>query len=165
MDGWDPSASTKNNRSPVHTASATLLCIDNTTGLPFDSRSFPIACGPGKANHNAVFQALKTSLKKLEEGNHLMWSHHHNRWTHVRSHVLAFLMDQPERRGSNNLLGGGSNLHALFGMSCNFAQLERSFAACDKCVRVAARYVDHGDFTAPMTFACRQCYSFLLTRR
>ncbi len=164
MDGWDPSASTKNNRSPVHTASATLLCIDNNTGLPFDARSFPIACGPGKANHNAVFQALKTSLNKLEEGNHLMWSHHHNRWTNVRSHVLAFLMDQPERRGSNNLLGGGSNLHALFGMSCNFAQLERSFAACDKCLRVASRYVDAGDFTTPMNFACRQCYSFLLTR-
>jgi hypothetical protein len=27
LDGWDPSASSKNNRSPVHTASATLLFI------------------------------------------------------------------------------------------------------------------------------------------
>ncbi len=110
MDGWDPSASTKNNRSPIHTASVTLLCIDNSTGLPFDARTFPIACGPGKANHNAVFEALETSPQKLDEGKCLMWLHHHHCWTTVRSHVLAFLMDQPERRGSNHLLGGGSTL-------------------------------------------------------
>jgi hypothetical protein len=164
MDGWDPSASTKNNRSPVHTASATLLCIDNNTGLPFDTRTLPIACSPGKVNHNAVFKALETSLNTLMESKHLLWSHHHHRWTTVRPHILALLMDQPERRGSNNLLGGGSTLHAMFGISCNFEQLERSFAACDKCLRVATRYLDTGNFVKPMSFACRQCYSFLLTR-
>lgn len=29
LDGWDPSASSKNNRTPIHTALATLLCVDN----------------------------------------------------------------------------------------------------------------------------------------
>jgi hypothetical protein len=55
LDGWDPSASLKNNRSPVHTSTVTLLCINNTTCLPFNARTFPIACGPGKEDHNCVF--------------------------------------------------------------------------------------------------------------
>jgi hypothetical protein len=64
LDGWDPSASSKNNRSPVHTASVTLLCIDNLTGVLLNTRRFPIAWGPGKADHNIIFQALCTSLDK-----------------------------------------------------------------------------------------------------
>ncbi len=164
LDGWDPSASSKNNRSPVHTASATIICVDNTTGQPFDVRTFPISCGPGKANHNAVFQALQTSLNTLADGTHKFWSNYHGNWTTVRCKVLALLMDQPERRGSTCLLGGNSKLHAMFGMSCNFQQLELSFAACPKCVRVADRYLDAGQFDESMHFACRQCYGFSFTR-
>ena len=96
LDGWDPSASSKNNRSPVHTASVTLLCIDNVTGMLFNTRTFPFACGPGKADHDLIFQALSSSLDQLVAGNDIIWSNHHSRWTTVRAHVVAFLMDQPE---------------------------------------------------------------------
>mgnify|MGYP000429540297 CR=1 FL=1 len=68
LDGWDPSASTKNNRTPVHTASATFLLMDNATGKLFDCRTYPIACGPGKVDHNAVFAAGRR--KSLNEGEH-----------------------------------------------------------------------------------------------
>ena len=140
-DGWDPSASTKNNRSRVHTVSATMLCIDNMTNQPFNARTFPIACGPGKNDHNSVFEALQLSLEKLSSGAHRVWSQHHHKWTTLQVHIHAFLMDQPERRGSNYLLGGNSKQHPLFGFSCNFQRLERPFAACRKCVTMATRYI------------------------
>jgi hypothetical protein len=164
LDGWDPSASSKNNRSPVHTSTVTLLCIDNTTGLPFNARTFPIACGPGKANHDAVFTALRSSLDALTASTNIVWSHHHGRWTTLRACLLAFLMDQPERRGSNCLLGGNSRYHGIFGVSCNFKHLERPFPACPKCLRVATRYLEAKNFKDPMEFACRLCYGFSLSR-
>jgi hypothetical protein len=46
LDGWDPSASSKNNRSPIHTASVTLLCIDNLTGVLFNPVPFPLPVVP-----------------------------------------------------------------------------------------------------------------------
>jgi hypothetical protein len=83
LDGWDPSASSKNNRSPIHTATVTLLCIDNLTGVPFNARTFPIACGPGKANHDTIFQALRISLRKVMAGDDIVWSDYHGCWTTI----------------------------------------------------------------------------------
>jgi hypothetical protein len=164
LDGWDPSASSKNNRSPVHTALVTLLCIDNLTGVLFNARTFPIACGSGKADHNIIYQALRTSLDKLTASEDIVWSNHHGRWITVQAHVIAFLMDQPERQGTNCHLGGNSKQHATFGVSCDFENLERRFSACPKCVRVANRYILDGEFAFPMVFSCRLCYSFSLSR-
>jgi hypothetical protein len=145
-NGWDPSASSKNNRSPIHTATVSLLCIDNVTGTLFNVRTFPIACGPGKADHNIIFQLLSASLDKLTESKDIVWSDHHGCWTTVGAHVIAFLMDQPERQGTNCLLGGNSKQHVMFGVSCNFENLERRFSACPKCVQVANRYLLSKDF-------------------
>jgi hypothetical protein len=73
-------------------------------------------------------------------------------------------MDQPKRRGTNCLLGGNSKQHVTFGVSCDFENLERTFLACPKCVRVANRYLERGEYASPMAFACRICYSFSLPR-
>jgi hypothetical protein len=88
LDGWDPSSSSKNNRSPIHTASVTLLCIDNLTEVLFNARTFPFACGPGKADHNIIFQALRHSLDKVQGSEDTVWSHHHGCWTTLRAHVI-----------------------------------------------------------------------------
>jgi hypothetical protein len=77
LDGWDPSASSKNNRSPIHTASVTVLCIDNLTGVLFNAPTFPFPCGPGKADHNIIFQALRHSLEKVQSSEDIVWSDHH----------------------------------------------------------------------------------------
>ena len=164
LDGWDPSASSKNNRSPVHTASATLLCIDNLTGKPFNSRTFPIACGPGKADHNSIFESLRISLDKLSHGKDIIWSHHHGQWTSIQVQVIAFLMDQPERRGSNSLLGGNSKQHAMFGVSCNFENLALPFSACPKCLATVTRYLNSGNFALQPQLECRLCYGFSMDR-
>jgi hypothetical protein len=73
-------------------------------------------------------------------------------------------MDQPEQRGTNCLLGGNSKQHVTFGVSCDFENLERKFSACPKCVRVANRYLERGEYASPMAFACRIYYSFSLPR-
>jgi hypothetical protein len=78
-----------------------MLCIDNVTESPFDARTFPIACGPGKADHNIILQALRSSLDKLQASEDIVRSNHHGCWTTLRAHVIAFLMDQSERRGTN----------------------------------------------------------------
>jgi hypothetical protein len=83
LNGWDPSASSKNNRSPIHTATVTLLCIDNLTGVPFNARTFPSICGPGKANHDTIFQALRISLRKVMAGDDIVWSAYHGRRTTI----------------------------------------------------------------------------------
>jgi hypothetical protein len=70
-------------------------------GVLFNARTFPFACGPGKADHNIIFQALRHSLDKAQASADTVWSHHHGCWTTLRAHVIAFLMDQPEQRGSN----------------------------------------------------------------
>ena len=94
-----------------------------------------------------------------------MWSDHHNKWTLLRVHVIAFLMDQPERRGSNCLLGGNSKQHPLFGVSCNFGNLERRFSACPECVQQSKSYLKRGLFDIVMEQStCRLCYGFSLSR-
>jgi hypothetical protein len=163
LDGWDPSASSKNNRSPIHTSTVTFLCIDNTTRLPFNARSFPIACGPGKANHDSVFKALRTSLDALTASTNIVWSHHHSKWTTLRACLIAILMDQPERRGSSCLLGGNAKQHGIFGVSCKFVNLERPFPACPECLGVATKYLLANNFKEPMVFSCCLCYGFSLS--
>ena len=146
------------------TVTATLLCIDNLTGKLFDSRTYPISCGPGKADHNVVFREIIKSIQLLSQEQPLLYFQHHRAWTSIRCHIIALLMDQPERRSSTNLLEGNSKQRAIFGLSCQFDQLEGNFAACPKCVCAVQRYMIVGTYLKPVVFACRQCYSFLLTR-
>jgi hypothetical protein len=73
-------------------------------------------------------------------------------------------VDQPERSGTNCLLGGISKQHVTFGVSCDFKSLEQKFSACPKCVRVANQYLEKGKYASPMAFACWICYSFSLPR-
>jgi hypothetical protein len=93
-----------------------------------------------------------------------VWSHFHGRWTTIRSQLIAFLMDQPERRGSTCLLGGGSKQHPLFSISCDFSELECYFDACSQCVHDAREYISQGVFVHPMGMECDQCYSYSLGR-
>ncbi len=93
-----------------------------------------------------------------------MWLHYHRQWTTVQCHIITFLMDQPERRTSNCLLGGNSKQHGMFGLSCNFEHLKRTFSACPKCLCAATRYRITGKFTHPVIYFCRQCYAFSLSQ-
>ena len=164
MDGWDPSASSKNNRTPIHTASATLLLIDNYSHLLFDCRTYPITCGPGKVDHNIIFDAITTSLANLTTSKHQMWSHYHNHCTTLRCHVIAMLMDQPEHRSSTCLLGGNGKQHPLFGVSCNFSELALPFTACSTCLAVANKFLSSQKFHDRIVFDCIDCYSYSLHR-
>jgi hypothetical protein len=137
--------------------------LTKTTRLPFNARTFPIACGWGKEDHNCVFKALRTNLDALTSSTNIVWSHHHSKWTTLRACLIAFLMDQPERRESNCLLRGNSKQHAIFGLSCKFDNLERPFPACHECLRVANRYLQANNFKDPMVLSCRRCYGFSIS--
>ena len=91
-----------------------------------------------------------------------MWLHHHQCWTAIRCQVIAFLMDQPERRGSTGLLGGNSKQHALFGVSCDFGNLTQPFAACPPCCVKAQIYFSLAKFALPIAYNCPNCHSYSL---
>jgi hypothetical protein len=62
------------------------------------------------------------------------------------------MMEQRECQGTSCLLGGKSKQHVMFGVSCNFRNLEHTFLACPKCVQVANRYLQSKEFGSPMSF-------------
>jgi len=164
LDGWDPSASSKNNRSPIHTALVTLLLLDNATHLCYNCWTYPISCGPGKVDHNSVFSALRGSLEQISSTPTHMFSHFHHGWTKVRTQVMALLMDQPERRQSTGLLGGNGKQHPLFGVSCNFMKLQKPFLACRQCLLEAKAYLATATYAQQMHLKCSHCYSYSLSR-
>lgn len=80
------------------------------------------------------------------------------------STLHASLMDQPEHRGGKCLLGGNSKQHAMFGYSCNFENLERTFSTCPKCLCKATLYLNLKKFDSQVLSSCCMCYEFSLDR-
>ena len=74
---------------------------------------------------------------------------------------MFVVQDQPERRSASGLLGGGSNLHALFGMSCDFNRLELPFKACFECENRVHQYIAAKNWAyPPLQNKCPHCLSW-----
>ena len=69
-----------------------------------------------------------------ETSNRVFSSRHHRSEVEVHTKVFFVVQDQPERRGASGLLGGGSRLHPVFGLSCDFSNLVLPFEACQDCI-------------------------------
>ena len=79
--------------------------------------------------------------------------------------ILFVVQDQPERRGASGLQGGNSKLHPLFGMSCDFLNLELPFQACSSCQKFLKNYLDAKDWSQPPSVGpCPHCLSWSLQR-
>jgi hypothetical protein len=64
--GWDPSTSTKSNRTPMHTETVTLVFVDVSNGEVVGVRTLPNMGGAGKSDHDSVFQLFKNDLVEFE---------------------------------------------------------------------------------------------------
>ena len=121
--------------------------------------------GPGKQNHESVFQKLKEDLISFEsEGSDRVFpSRHFHSDVEIYTSMLFVIQDQQERRPASGLLGGGSTLHIIFGISCDFKRLDRPFNACSNCQTRLHNYLAAADWTdPPMQNSCTQCISWSL---
>jgi hypothetical protein len=164
-DGWDPSTSTKSNRTPMHTGTITLVFVDVETGIVVGVATFPNMGGPGKINHEPAFQLFKDDLIEFEsEGSDRVFpSRHFSGDVEIFTSMLFVIQDQQERRPASGLLGGGSTLHIVFGISCDFKRLDRPFNACKQCSQRLRQYLAAADWTdPPNNERCSDCISWSL---
>jgi hypothetical protein len=165
-DGWDPSTGCKSNRYPMHTGTITMLFVDVEKGDVVGTATYPNIGGPGKIDHGPVFKMLKDDILEFEKGYQRIFSSRlHKGLVEVFTKILFIIQDQPERRNASCLLGGNSNLHVVFGLSCNFTRLERPFHACKECENRLFKYLAAKDWKYPPAMEdCLQCVSWSLDR-
>ena len=70
-------------------------------------------------------------------------------------------MDNPERRSMYGLLGGNSDIHSIFGNSCSFKNLEKSFGICPLCRNFLKTYATSKQWQCePPKPNCDVCHGF-----
>jgi hypothetical protein len=171
-DGWDPNRSNKGNRSPVWSATATLLFVElGIIDKPYLVVTELLAAGPGKHSHDQLFILLKAEKEGKWEDAHgqlksfTFFSKHHGCNANVFITLGFVLQDNPERRGAVGLLAGNSNNHGIFGVSCYFEQLEIPFEACAICHVQMVRYLQEQNFdTDCINWDCPHCLGWSLKK-
>jgi hypothetical protein len=159
-DGWNTSNGCKFNRSHMHTGTVTLFIVEVWSGDIVGIATYPNMGGPGKINHGPAFCRFQEDMADFEkeDSDRVLPSHHHSCNIKVYTKVMFVVQDQPERRGASGLLGGGSGLHPLFGMSCDFGRLELPFEACKECINHLEQYLEAKDWTRePLEGKCQHC--------
>ena len=163
FDGWDPSGSSKGNRSPVWSGTLTMVFLD-MLGNIVAVATYPFAAGPGKAGHDVIFQAILGDVRALQaplDGPLL-----HQRWHYSRAaqqmallygELFCIWQDQPARRQETNTLGGNSNNHAIFGVSCYVKHLRKPIPACMACRAATIAYLKLGDYSSALRPVCTAC--------
>jgi hypothetical protein len=162
FDGWDPNGSSKGNRNPVWSGTLTMVLVD-LQGRLVTVASYPFAAGPGKADHDVVFQNVLNDVRALQApldaGTSQRWFY--RRAAHHMALVYAELFciweDQPARRQETNTLGGNSLNHSIFGRSCFVKQLRKPIPACAACRTATSVYLAAGDYRHPLDTACSLC--------
>jgi hypothetical protein len=175
MDGYDPNLSTKSNRKGAWVGTNTLYFIDARSMRILWIETLLFASGPGKGatkeDHTCVMAKLvdEKRLHATDDGTLTSTTFtsrlHGLEQVQVYWQCVAFLLDNPERRGDFGLLGGGSNNHPYFGLSCYFNELEKPFAACNECRRSIAEYTERAEWERPVdSHLCGSCYSWSVDR-
>ena len=122
---------------------ANMWVLVMTVATPIDDRnrvqnSFPIAVGKKGDSHEAIYSKIAEALNKMKDPRtqkpfYVGWK---NKLVPCYFETLAWLGDQPERRGENKLMLGSSTYHARFGVSADHLSLYRSnrLQSCTQCI-------------------------------
>jgi hypothetical protein len=149
----------------MHTGTITLLFVDVDSKEVVGIATYPNMGGPGKSDDGPVFRHFQEDITAFEgEGSDRIFSSRHfSGRVEVHTKILFVVQDQPERRGASGLLGGGSKLHPLFGMSCDFLGLQLPFQACAQCTKSLDDYLVAKNWTKhPMEGNCQHCLGWSL---
>jgi hypothetical protein len=163
FDGWDPNGSSKGNRSPVWSGSLTLVFVD-LQGRVVSVATYPFAAGPGKADHEVIFEQILLDVRSLQApledfvtSRRWYYSRAACRMALVYGVIFCIWEDQPGRRNETNLLGGNSNNHAVFGTSCYVKHLRIPIPACLQCREATLIYLNLGNFQNALYTGCQHC--------
>ena len=162
FDGWDPNGSSKGNRTPVWSGSLTLVFI-NLEGHVVAVATYPFAAGPGKADHDVIFEQILVDVRALQapiadaDARRWYYSQAAAQMALVYGELFCIWQDQPARRQETNLLGGNSDNHAIFGTSCYVKHLQTPIPACSGCRQATIIYLHQGNFEHALSPGCRNC--------
>lgn len=98
--------------------------------------TYPIALGPANVSHEEIERRFALELRELADtkrADNVMYSKIHGKDVRVHAELVCSLMDQPERRGANYLLGGNSLYGARWGYSINLQEIHHLLVPCDSC--------------------------------
>ena len=143
-DGWDPNRMSKANRESVWSTTMTLLRFDTTNvnqHIVQHVTTYLIATSRAKAQHDNVFASIRDQLTTMTstDSTKQYYCSDTKAWKPISVKLLAVLQDQMERRPASCLQQGNSNLHAYFGISCDFGKLTTPFHACSNCAKNIAK--------------------------
>lgn len=130
-DDFEPNYSTKAGRGAVWILTLTLESKES--GPAGVSHVYPIAVGLKGKDHNVVLRKIWDDLREIRNGLEV-FNGYKDATEKVRGEVVAWTMDQPELRGCNGLLLGGSTSHARFGYAVDISQLEEKMRPCRRCL-------------------------------
>lgn len=132
-DDFDPN-NNKNNRGSVWTM--TLTIETETSGATNLNHVYPIAVGPKGSNHYEVMEIIWEDILSLQRGGSVeMYNGFTHRVEKVSCHVIACTMDQPESRGVNGLLLGGSTSMSRFGHAIDLSNFVTTMRPCEECFK------------------------------
>jgi hypothetical protein len=98
--------------------------------------TYPIALGPSGVPHNKVEKRFSDELNQLSDptrGDNRFYSKIHGRDIRVHAVLMCSLMDQPERRGTNYMVGGNGLYGARWGYSINLQEIKDRLVPCIAC--------------------------------
>jgi hypothetical protein len=141
-DNCEPSKSNKESKS----GRLWIWTMTIITSAKTDSSeaTFPIAIGYKNDDHNNLERIIAQDLKNMAKVRTLCFvgSSNGQRYKEVAFSAQMFLSldDQPERRGGNSLMGGGSRSHRRWRFACNHESLMSITPACGDCYQVMQGY-------------------------
>jgi hypothetical protein len=136
----DCESAKSNKKSKYHMWLFTITIF--TSGMESDSPigTFPIAIGPKGKNHDRVERIIANDFKHMKTKaipTIMGWSTAGSpRQCTFSAELYMSLGDQPERRGANGLMLGGSRTHARWLHACDYSQLSKVLPACDYCFQL-----------------------------
>jgi hypothetical protein len=172
-DGWDPNKSSKNNRSPVWSATGTMIFAElGSEDTPFLAHTVLLGVGASKnTSHEEFFEMLvKEKTTKWEDCNgqlvpFSLFSRLHDKKVNVFITIALALQDNPERRQSAMLLAGNSNTHGAFSLSCDFRMLAIPFVACSDCQERTKQYLRNSNLSDDcVNHECTKCLGFSIDK-
>jgi hypothetical protein len=119
------------NRGSVWVLTAT-ICTPNESSNSA-SNTYVLAIGPKGDDHNFVFTMVALELKFLSSGGAQFYHANVKGMINVYGEVIAYLMDSPERRGTNKLMLGTGTYTHLWLHAGDFTGVERVLPSCRDC--------------------------------
>ena len=137
-DDFDPNSSIKANRGGVWIRTVTFVSESFHSNRLDDT--YTISIGQKQDNHDPIEERFKKELHDLSNGKNNMFYSMNTR-SNIRVHfeIIAFLGDQPERRGINQLMLGNIKFHSRYSYAADIKAIAKYLPMCMSCLQRTRR--------------------------